>query len=313
MTVTNAESPKRLSHYLHQAYATFQQQSAVASYWNVDSLAPGWQYRVEVSDFSVETPHLPRALDGVRIAHVTDLHIGRFVKAGDVQRMAQIVASLKPDLVVITGDLVFHHDSREELVTALQALAVVPARLGIYATLGNHDYWQDSSEVVDALRLTGIHLLRNESAEVATGLWLAGLDDLLAGQPDAEAALRNVPAGASAVVLSHNPNVLPQVSHRPVLVLAGHSHGGQVKLPFQDFGPNDHPGLYARLMTAFETIGFLRHGGNRDGVGCWRYMNGWYEEGDARMYVGRGLGMVRPPFRLNCPAELTLIRMKARS
>jgi predicted MPP superfamily phosphohydrolase len=311
MTISNSGTPRGLSHYLRQAYTSLQQQSAVASHWNVDSLAPGWEYRVEVTDFNVTIPNLPAALDGLKIAHVTDLHIGRFVKADDVQRMAQMVASLEPDLIVITGDLVFHHRSEEELVTALQPLGAVSARLGIYATLGNHDYWQDSSEVTHALRATGIHLLRNESAEVASGLWLAGLDDLLAGEPDPDATLHNVPAGAATILLSHNPNVLPQVAHRPLLVLAGHSHGGQVKLPFQDLSQNDRPGLYARLMTAFETVGFLRRGGNRDGIGCWRYMGGWYEEGSARMYVGRGLGLVRPAFRLNCPAELTLIRMKA--
>jgi uncharacterized protein len=313
MTITNTGTPRGLSRYLQQAYATFQQQSAVASHWNVDSLAPGWEYRVEVTDFSVTTPNLPKVLDGLKIAHVTDLHIGRFVKADDVQRIAQMVTSLKPDLVVITGDLVFHHRSKDELVTALRPLGDLPARLGIYATLGNHDYWQDSSEVMESLRDTGIRILRNESAEVTSGLWLAGLDDMLAGEPDAAATLRNVPPGAATILLSHNPNVLPQVAHRPLLVLAGHSHGGQVRLPFQDFGQNDHPGLYARLMTAFETVGFLRRGGNRDGIGCWRYMSGWYEEGYARMYVGRGLGLVRPAFRLNCPAELTLIRMKVQS
>jgi uncharacterized protein len=313
MTIPNIETPRGLSRYLHQAYASLQQQSTVASYWNVDSLAPGWEYRIEVTDFSVTIPNLPKALDGLKIAHATDLHVGRFVKADNVRRMAELIASLEPDVIVITGDLVFHHGSKEELVTALQPLGDLRARLGTYATLGNHDYWQDSGEVADALHSTGIRLLRNESVEVAPGLWLAGLDDLLAGEPDQAATLHNVPAGAATILLSHNPNVLPQVAHRPLLVLAGHSHGGQVKLPFQDFSQSDHPGLYARLMTAFETIGFLRRGGNRDGIGCWRYMSGWYEEGYARMYVGRGLGLVRPAFRLNCPAELTLIRMKVQN
>ncbi len=313
MSITNTGNPRGISRYLHQAYATFQNQSNAASYWNVDSLAPGWEYRIEVTDFSVTMPSLPGTLDGLKIAHLTDLHVGRFVKAADVRRIAQMVASLKPDLIVMTGDLVFHHRSKDELVDALRPFATLPARLGIYATLGNHDYWQDSSEVMEALRTANIRVLRNESAEVAPGLWLAGLDDLLAGEPDAAATLRNVPAGAATILLSHNPNVLPQVAHRPLLVLAGHSHGGQVRLPFQDFGQTDHPGLYARLMTAFETVGFLRRGGNRDGIGCWRYMSGWYEEGRARMYVGRGLGLVRPAFRLNCPAELTLIRMKGQN
>lgn len=312
MTIENSEAPRGLSRYLQAAYSTLQQQSNVASVLAVDSLAPGWEYRIEITEFDVEMPGLPAALDGLRLAHITDLHVGWFVTPADVSRMAALVAGLNPDLIVLTGDLVFHHESQKMLERALEPIAAINARYGAYATLGNHDYWDGVRTVERALSATGIRLLRNQAVEAAPALWVAGVEDLLAGDVDTRAALSAVPDGAPAILLSHNPNILPQVANRPLLVLAGHSHGGQVILPGQSFEDDRGPNLYARLMTAFETVGFLRRGGNRAGLGTWRYVNGWYSEGQARMYVGRGLGMVRPPVRINCPAELTLIRLKSR-
>ena len=312
MSIQNQQNPTGLAHYLHAAYLSLQNQQTIAPYLAVDSLSPGWEYRIEVTDFDVAIPSLPQSMDGLRVAHLTDLHFGWFVKIEDVRQMARLTASLEPDLVVITGDLVFHQESQAELEAALRAVAAIPTRYGIYATLGNHDYWHGANMVTAALKSTGIHLLQNQSREIAPGLWLTGLDDLLAGEANLTTALQSVPAGAATILLSHNPNVLPQAAHRPLLVLAGHTHAGQVKLPWQSFDDSDRPRLYARLMTAFETVGYLRRGGNSQGIGCWRYMSGWYQEGEARMYVSRGLGLVRPPFRLNCPPELTLLRLRSK-
>lgn len=311
VTIRSEGAPVGMSQDLLNAYSTAQRERSAHPYDGIDSLNPGWEYRIEMTDYDVTVPSLPPRIDGLHIALLTDLHIGQFIKDDDVRQMAEFASSLQPDLVVLTGDIVFHPESRERLKTALQYIASIPARFGILATLGNHDHWDGIGVVVEALRATGIPLLDNENWEITPGLWLAGIDDLLAGRPDLASTLHGIPDHAATVLLSHNPNILSQVADRSLVVLAGHTHGGQVRFAGQDFSSLNRPNLYAHLITAFETVGYVKRGGNPEGLGCWRYMEGWFQAENARMYVSRGLGLVRPPYRVNCPAELTLLRLRA--
>lgn len=311
VSIRNEGSAPGVSGEINNAYRAIQEQTGVMNHIEVDSLEAGWDYRIEITDFDVVVPSLPRYLDGLRIAHLADLHVGQFVGVDDVRQIAGFVASLRPDVVVITGDHVFHQDSQDGLESALGHLASLPATLGIYATMGNHDHWDGIDTVRDALSNVGITMLDNENREISAGLWLAGIDDLLAGRPDLEATLAGIPSHAATVLLSHNPLVIPQTADRPLLVLSGHTHGGQVRFAGQDFSSTERPDLYAHLMTAFETVGYVKRQGNLEGIGAWRYMEGWYQPDVARAYVSRGLGVVRPPFRVNCPAELTLLRLRA--
>jgi len=311
VTIRSPGDPVGIPQDILNAYDTSRREGNTDPYDGIDSLKPGWDYRIEMIDYDVIVPSLPPRLDGLRVALLTDLHVGQFVKDSDVRQMAEFAASLQPDLVVLTGDIVFRQESVQQLETALQYLASIPARFGILATLGNHDHWDGIGEVVTALRATGIHLLDNENREITPGLWLAGIDDLLAGQPDITSTLHGIPDHAATILLSHNPNILPQVADRPLVVLAGHTHGGQVRFSGQEFNPMNRPNLYAHLMTVFETIGYVKRNGNAEGLGTWRYVEGWFEAEYARMYVSRGLGLVRPPYRVNCPAELTLLRLRA--
>ena len=311
VTISSEGDPAGIPQDVLNAYDATRRDGIADPYSGIDSLNPGWDYRIEMTDFDVIVPSLPPRLDGLRVALLTDVHVGQFVKDSDVRQMSGFAASLQPDLVVLTGDIVFRQESAEQLGTALRYLASIPARFGVFATLGNHDHWDGVAEVVDGLRTAGIPLLDNENREITPGLWLAGIDDLLAGQPDLTSTLRGIPNHAATILLSHNPNILPQVADRALVVLSGHTHGGQVRFAGQDFNSITRPNLYAHLMTIFETIGFVKRGGNAEGLGTWRYVEGWYQAEDARMYVGRGLGVVRPPYRVNCPAELTLLRLRA--
>lgn len=295
------------------AYQMMQTQTAMGSYARIDSLEAGWEYRVELTDYDIIVPALPREMDGARIVQLSDLHIGRFVKPDDIRQVAAFVSALRPDLIVMTGDHVFQPESAGEFQQALGHIRALSPALGIYATMGNHDYWDGASMVRGVLRASDITLLSNENREVVPGIWLAGIDDLLAGQPDLVETLRGIPQDAVTVLLSHNPNILPQAAGHALVILSGHTHGAQLKFAWQDFASTTHPDLYAHLATAFETVGYAKRGGNLDGLGCWRYMEGWYEAGKARMYVSRGLGMVRPPYRVNCPAEIATFQLKQRS
>ena len=278
----------------------------------VDSLEGGCEYRIEITDYDVIIPQLPPELDGLRVVQLTDIHIGRYITPEDTQKMADIAASLEPDLVLLTGDYAFH-PKVEELNAGLEPFSTIPAPLGIYASLGNHDYWDGEQMIRDALERVGIELLVNTNREIAPGLWLAVLDDLLAGKPDLERTLEGIPEGVATVMVSHSPNILPSVANRSLVVLAGHTHGGQIRLPWQDSLSKDDPNFYAHLMTAYEMTGYLIYHGNIEGVGVWRYMDGWFQEGQAWMYVCRGLGVTRPPIRYDCPAEITLFRLRSRT
>ena len=276
----------------------------------VDSLVGGCTYRIELVSLEVVDPLLPADLDGLRVVQLSDIHIGRYITVEETRKMAQFAASLQPDLLLLTGDFAFH-PSDGQLAEGLEPFGQVAAPLGRYASLGNHDYWDDVKAVREALAAAGITVLHDANCEIVPGLWLAGLDDLLAAQPDLRSALAGIPAEATTILMSHNPNVLPEVAERPLLVLSGHTHGGQIRFPWQRALPIDEPNFFSQLMIAYEMTGYYLYGGNRAGVGMWRYLAGLFHEGRAWMYVSRGLGVTRPPIRYDCPAEITLFTFRS--
>lgn len=187
--------------------------------------------RVQVTRHSVPLANLPSDLEGLRLVQISDLHLGPLFRAGSVRRIVALSNACQPDLVVLTGDFV-NYRSMRFLRGGLSELKALQARWGVFACLGNHDHWEGAEEVRAALEEVGVKVLVNENVPVAEGLGLAGVDDLMAGQPDLERTVAGLPKDVAVVLLSHNPTVLPQVADRPGLVLAGHTHGGQVALPF---------------------------------------------------------------------------------
>jgi len=263
--------------------------------------------RLQVSQHEVLLLHLPFDLDGLRIVQLTDLHLGRYVKPEDVRRKVEVAVSLRPDIMVLTGDFVEYHFNHLE--AGLDEIITLKPRYGIYASLGNHDHWEGAQRVIDALETRDIRVLVNENTEAAPGLWLAGVDDLMAGMPDLEKTFENLPDHRATVLLSHNPKILPRVAHRPVLVLSGHTHGGQIGLPF--LPPRKLmaiPGM-RRLMDWYEGAGARAQGASDEGIGTSQYIEGWYEEGEAMLYVCRGIGM-GSPFRISCPPEIALFILR---
>ncbi|MBI2299533.1 MAG: metallophosphoesterase [Armatimonadetes bacterium] len=247
---------------------------------------------------------LPAALDGFRVVHLTDFHLGRRFGLPELKPALTIADALRPTLVAVTGDFV--QDRTLHCLPPVAArLAELDAPLGVWATLGNHDHWEGGPEVLAILRAAGLRTLVDECAEVLPGLWLVGLDDLMAGRPDVGAATRGVPEGAAVVVLSHNPGMLPRIAARPWLMLSGHTHGGQVALP--GLGPRGTMAIppWALATWLGEAGAVLTRGANVAGVTIARYPAGWYADGRARLYVNRGLGMGDTlPLRWNCPPEI---------
>ena len=240
-------------------------------------------------------PDLPAGLDGLRIAHLSDLHAGPLVSPEVLTQWRRTLEGLRPDLVVITGDLV---DSRpEELAGFSAAFRGFRAPLGTFAVLGNHDYFQDPRPIWEDLEALGIRVLENRHALVehrGASLALIGLQDPMAlnGRfrgirfgpgPEPFEATRGIPREAFRICLNHRPSEWHEARAAGArLTLSGHTHGGQINLL---------PGLNsARLLGP--------------------YTAGLYAEGDRRLYVSRGLGVVALPMRIQAPPELPLIVLR---
>ena len=226
---------------------------------------------------------LPEALDGLRIAQLSDFHLGMPLSVRAVRRAVAAVETARPDLIVLTGDFVSY---RRHLPLLRHMLRPLQAPHGVYAILGNHDHLAAPAAVARLLGERGVTVLVNEHRAVAIGdatLVIAGVDDMWRGQPDLEAALAGVPAGAPIILLAHAPDYADIAAQAPVAVqLAGHTHGGHIRLP--GLGPLVLP----------------RHGICYD-QGLWRVGCMW-------LYVSQGLGGL--PLRLGCRTEATLLTLR---
>ena len=242
-------------------------------------------YLPEVTEHTVFLPDLPLEYDGLRIAHLTDLHRGPVTPEDAIARALSATAALDPDAVVLTGDFVHNHHRDAAPLARLLAEHLRP-RLGLWACLGNHDYGSDAARVSEALtRFGGVRVLRNEADQLLPGLYLAGIDDHLRGRPDPAATVAGIPPAAAVVYLTHNPVGVFAVDRRPWLVLAGHTHGGQIRIPFT--APHFPPG-----MEGFPLIA------------------GWGIFDQARLYINRGVGMGMVPLRLFCRPEVALFTLR---
>jgi len=231
---------------------------------------------------TVPVAGLPPGWRGARIVQLSDLHAGRHVTRERLQRIARRAARLKPDILVVTGDIV--HNSHLFARQAAEAIASIPTRYGIFACLGNHDFWAGPDAVDHELTKAGITVLRNRGVLLergGDGLWLCGVDDPWNGRFDLPAALRGRPEGTATVLLSHQPNtwILAQELGVP-LQLSGHTHGGQVAMLWL------HRSLsLARIITPF--------------------VAGLYRAGSSYLYVNRGAGSVMPMVRIGARPEVT--------
>ena len=230
--------------------------------------------------------NLPSALDGFRIVQISDIHYHPFTTIELVDRAVQMANQLQPDLTVLTGDFVWHE--AEPVFDLAPALAQLNAKYGVYAGLGNHDLWTDVEAVTLALKQERLPLLVNQGMQISVGnssLYLASLDDGWSGKPDLEAAMANWSEDAATVCLMHEPDLASRyaVDKRIHLQLSGHSHGGQVRLPF--YGPLILPYL------------------------SWKYPMGLYNVDGMWLYTNRGLGTTNVPVRVNCAPEITEITL----
>jgi predicted MPP superfamily phosphohydrolase len=241
---------------------------------------------------TVEIADLPDALDGYRIAQISDIHCGSYTPASRVAGWVARMNALGADLIAVTGDLITTGDRHlEEIARTLGALS---ARDGVYACMGNHDYFCDSDRLIALLESNGIRVLRNNGMNVPSArnngmnvpsatLHVAGVDDTWTGRADVARALAGRTDGVPTLLLAHDPNLFADAAaHGVELTLSGHTHGGQLAL--------SRKWTLARLIT--------------------EYTAGLFRVGESQLYVSRGAGTTGPPVRLGAPAELTLITLR---
>jgi predicted MPP superfamily phosphohydrolase len=236
----------------------------------------------------------PDRLEGFTIALLSDFHYDRYFSVHPLRASIDIINDLHPELIVLTGDFVSvpYFGNRAKAASAAepcaQLLRKMKAPYGLWAVMGNHDALTDSHRIADSLGSVGIQVLDNRSVPIegnGTRFWLSGVDDVLEGNADVDAALHSIPANESVILLAHEPDYADYVARYPVdLQLSGHSHGGQVRVPF--VGPLWLPDLGKR------------------------YVWGLYKIGRLTLYTNPGLGTVGAPVRMNCPPEITFLTVR---
>jgi predicted MPP superfamily phosphohydrolase len=243
--------------------------------------------RPRIRTHEIAIAGLPAAFDGYRIAQISDLHCGPFADGARIDRWVAEVNRLDADLVAVTGDLIASGSTFVPVVAA--SLGKLRGRDGVFACMGNHDYFTDGEEMAGALERQGLTLLRNRGVEVRRGgggIYVAGVDDTWTRRDDLDAALAARPAGAPVLLLAHDPALFPGAAERGVaLTLSGHTHGGQIGVPF-----------FAKRFNLARSIT--------------RFTTGLYQIGAATLYVTRGLGTTGMPIRLSVPAEIAVLTLR---
>ena len=239
---------------------------------------------MQQNSFHVKLSGLPERAIGTKIVQLTDIHRCKHTSDHVIKEAVRIALSLQPDVIVLTGDFVT--EEPKDIAFCAELLAPLKAKYGVFAILGNHDYTTDAHEVIRSLSAKDIQFLINANITLPNDLTIAGIDDDREGVIDLESAYRGTPPETPLVSLIHNPSVVELISKRSGLALAGHTHGGQVDIrPFSDWE--------------------IRRIGGKN------YKAGWFEIGEQRMYVNRGVGQVAFPFRFKAPPEVALFTLVA--
>jgi predicted MPP superfamily phosphohydrolase len=255
---------------------------------------------IEVTNREFILPGLSPGMDGMRVVQLSDIHLDEFTEPYFLRQVVDRVNRLQPDMVFLTGDYVSDMlGNKAYAIKAAWQCADILREIQckrIYAILGNHDIAVDAKEVTAAIESIGIPMLRNAylPLDFAGGrIWLAGLDDITEGHPDPDLAIpksiRNRP-NEPIVLLCHAPDYADTLLTHPAaksvgLMLAGHTHGGQIRLPL--FGALELP-VWGR-----------------------KYVEGAFQLGGMQLYVNRGIGTIGVPFRLNCPPEITVHTLRS--
>lgn len=248
---------------------------------------------VRLSEHRIQLPGFPAGAPPLRAAFLSDLHYGPTSGRTVFRQAWKMVREANPDVVLLGGDYLFADErGLPALLMELQRWQQNPPPGGIYACLGNHDYYAGRDTVETTLRACGVHVLVNDAMPLPTpwkGVWVGGVDDDWCGTPNLEETFHKLSPDAAAILLAHNPDICEKPGlRRAGVTLCGHTHGGQVCLPNGEtlYVPGKHGKEYS--------AGLYRHAGQ------------W-------LFVSRGIGTVGLPLRFFCPPEVTVFEFTGRA
>jgi uncharacterized protein len=244
-------------------------------------------HNYEVTATDIFLKDLPARFEGFRITQLTDVHHSTIVGLREVQRVVDLARQTKPDMFVLTGDYTTTY--RRFIDPCAEALGRLDAPEGVWAVLGNHDHYTDAELTTRALRKNHITVMSNINTTIRRGpdaVQLAGIDDWSWGKTDWKRAFYGIDRRLPAILLSHQPEVLDfDDAQSASLVLSGHTHGGQIKLPLI--------GAPARFATP-----------------VLKYASGLFRRGQTQLYVSRGTGVIGLPVRLGVRPEIAVLRLR---
>lgn len=246
------------------------------------------RFWIQIRRLQFSFRRLPASLSGIRIVQFSDTHIGKYYSYERMEHVINLVARQQPDLICFTGDL-FDSEYGEVSDEIIPLLLRLKARLGKYAVLGNHDMRLGHERVRSVLERSGFIVLVNDNWKIEQGnerIWIAGLDEMLYGKPDFNPTLRGVDPHDFLLMLAHEPDLADKsLTHQVDFQLSGHSHGGQIRIPFYgSFFTPDGAKKYPIGLYAFEGTEF-------------------------KVYTNRGIGTTMLPIRFNCRPEITVFTL----
>lgn len=250
-----------------------------------------------IREHELSPPHWPAGLDGIRVALLADLHVGSPRNGpARMERLVEETNAAHPDLVLLAGDFVIHGVIGGTFVEPRrigEILSGLSAPLGVFAVMGNHDWWHDVREIRRIFSECGIPTLDDRGlklqfgeASPASSFWLVGISDFWEGPHDFRSALAHVTDDDPVLAFTHNPDLFPELPHRIALTLAGHTHGGQVALPL--VGRPIVPSRYGQ-----------------------RYAIGHVVENGRHLFVTPGVGTSILPLRFRVPPEVSLLTLRS--
>lgn len=272
---------------------------ALAITFGLAAVLGSWAFWIEPASLQrkpyVATPNgWPKACDGLSVAVLADLHAGApHIGVEQIERAVEMTNATQPDLILLAGDYVIQGVIGGEFMEPERAAAILSglrARLGVYAVLGNHDWWLDAERVGRAISDNGITLLEDASTPLQLGdcsFTLVGISDFWEGRHDVEKAFSGVAPDSPIIAFTHNPDVFPTLPIPVSLAIAGHTHGGQVNFPI--LGRPIVPSAYGERFAA----GIIRETGQD-------------------YFVSTGIGTSILPVRFRVPPEVAIVVLRSR-
>ena len=247
-------------------------------------------YWIDITYHTISHKLIPSGFSGTKIVQFSDTHLGYQFQIGDLKKCVHTINQLKPDIVLFTGDLLDRPNEYPLTTEISNTLKQIKAPMGKYSIFGNHDHGGNgTSNYEKIMHDSDFHLLKNQNVMISNSInqsiYLAGIDEPMLGTPSWEETMHNIPENAFSILLSHAPDFAERTKELPIaLQLSGHSHGGQIQLP---------------IIGAFVTPPFAKH-----------YYDGLYRLMLLTLYVNRGLGTTRLPYRLCSRPEISVFHLQ---